>query len=216
MKRILCYGDSNTWGHNPDPAAGDLRYADEVRWTGVLQKLLKDKVTIIEEGLCGRTIMFDDPLSPDRNGSKFLNCMIQSQQPLDMIIFMLGTNDVRHIFTPSTKEIAIGMQNMVKMAQNPSIYWVGKVPEILVIAPVPVREEIAQSEFYGQYDEKSVRKSRELAKEYQSIFADMPGVQLLDAGKVAEVSVTDCIHLSRKGHENLARAVKEMVEKILF
>ena len=216
MKRILCYGDSNTWGHNPEPVGNDFRYVDNERWTGILQERLKDRVKIIEEGLCGRTIMFDDPLSPDRNGSRFLNCILQSQQPLDMIVFMLGTNDVRHIFTPSVREIAMGMQNMVKMAQNPSLYWVGNVPEILVVAPAPVREEIAQSEFYGQYDEESVRKSRLLAEAYTKIFAGMPGIQVLDAGEIAEVSEKDCIHLSKKGHESLAGAVEDIINKTLF
>ena len=215
MKRILCYGDSNTWGHNPEPEGNQFRYGDEERWTGILQKRLEGKAKIIEDGLCGRTIMFDDPISPDRNGSKFLNCCLQSHQPLDLIIFMLGTNDIRHIFTPSVKEIAMGMQNLVIAAQNPGAYWVGKVPKILVIAPAPVREEIATSDFYGLYDEVSVEKSRQLAAAYEKIFSGMSGVSLMNAGPIAEVSLRDCIHLSKKGHQALADAVTEKVEELL-
>lgn len=215
MKRILCYGDSNTWGHNPIPEGNAFRYGDEERWTGILQKQLTGKAKIIEEGLCGRTIMYDDPTAPDRNGSKFLNCCLQSQQPLDMVIFMLGTNDIRHIFTPSVKEIAMGMKNLVLAAQNPGAYWVGTVPQILVIAPAPIREEIAESDFYGLYDEESLEKSKKLASEYKKMFADMENVHFLDAGKIAEVSRGDCVHLSKKGHHALACAVYENVKKIL-
>ncbi len=215
MKRILCYGDSNTWGHNPEPTGNNFRYGDDERWSGILQTMLEGKAKIIEEGLCGRTIMYDDPVAPDRNGSKFLNTCLQSQQPLDLIIFMLGTNDIRHIFTPSVKEIAMGMQNLVITAQNPGTYWVGGVPQILVIAPAPVREEIATSDFYGMYDEVSVEKSRQLAAAYEKIFAGMPGVHLMDAGPIAEVSTGDCIHLSKKGHRALAEAVAEKVKELL-
>ena len=214
MKRILCYGDSNTWGHNPEPCGNNFRYGDNERWTGVLQRMLDGQAKIIEEGLCGRTIMYDDPVA-DRNGSRFLNCCIQSHQPLDLVIFMLGTNDIRHIFTPSVKEIAMGMDNLVKMVRNPQAYWVGKVPEVLVIVPAPVRDEIAGSEFYGMYDEESVRKSKALGKEYEKIFADVSGVTLLDAGTVAEVSVKDCIHLTGEGHRALGEAAAERVKKIL-
>ena len=196
MKRILCYGDSNTWGHNPEPCGNNFRYGDNERWTGVLQRMLDGQAKIIEEGLCGRTIMYDDPVAADRNGSRFLNCCIHSHQPL--------TNDIRHIFTPSVKEIAMGMDNLVKMVRNPQAYWVGKVPEVLVIVPAPVRDEIAGSEFYGMYDEESVRKS-----------ADVSGVTLLDAGTVAEVSVKDCIHLTGEGHRALGEAAAERVKKIL-
>ena len=118
MKRILCYGDSNTWGHNPEPCGNNFRYGDNERWTGVLQRILDGQAKIIEEGLCGRTIMYDDPVAADRNGSRFLNCCIQSHQTLDLVIFMLGTNDIRHIFPPSVKEIAMEMDNDVKMVRN--------------------------------------------------------------------------------------------------
>ncbi len=206
MKRILCYGDSNTWGHNPEPDGEDFRYGDDVRWTGILQKCLEGRAKIIEEGLCGRSIMFDDPTSPDRNGRKFLGCSLQSHQPLDLVVFMLGTNDIRHIFTPSVKEIAAGMVNLFKMARNPDTYWVGERPEVLVIVPAPVRNEIASSDFYGMYDEESVSKSKALYAAYEAALKGMEGVWLLDAGKVAEISVKDCIHLSREGHRNLGKS----------
>lgn len=107
------------------------------------------------------------------------------------------------------------MVNLVKMARNPDTYWVGERPEVLVIVPAPVRDEIASSDFYGMYDEESVSKSKALYAAYEAALKGMEGVWLLDAGKVAEVSVKDCIHLSREGHRNLGRAAVECIEEIL-
>ena len=214
MRRILCYGDSNTWGHHPMPDGTVTRYEDEVRWTGVLQECLRGKFRVIEEGLCGRTVMFDDPVAPDRNGRTFLNCCLQSHQPLDLVILMLGTNDIRHIFTPSVMEIGLGMQTLVKMAQNPELFGAGHVPKVLVITPAPVREEIRTSDFYGMYDEESVRKSRLLDQEYHRALKGMKGVYFLNAGEIAEVSKRDCIHFTEEGHAALGKAVAEKVREL--
>ena len=216
MKHILCYGDSNTWGHNPTPRGDDFRYHDDERWTGILADMLAGKAKVIEEGLCGRTIMHEDPLGPYRNGQAFLGCCLQSHMPLDLVIFMLGTNDIRHIFTPSVVEIAIGMDNLVRMTQNPMECGPFHVPKVLVIAPPPVRDEIAQSDFYGQYDEESVRKSKLLAEAYKKTFDGRPNVTVLDAGQIAEVSINDCIHMTADGHRALAQAVYEQIEKMIF
>lgn len=214
MRRILCYGDSNTWGHYPMPDGKICRYGDDVRWTGVLQECLKGEYRIIEEGLSGRTVMFDDPVTPDRNGRTFLNCCLQSHQPLDMVILMLGTNDTRHIFTPSVMEIGMGMQTLVKMAQNPEIFGAEHVPKVLVITPAPVRDEIHTSYFYGMYDEESVAKSKLLDHEYHRMLEGMQNVYFLNAGAIAEVSEGDCIHLTEAGHMELGRAVADKVREI--
>lgn len=216
MKSILCYGDSNTWGHNPQPENGDMRYPEGQRWPGILQEKLLGKAKILEEGLCGRTIMFEDPVAPYRHGGQYLGCALQTHQPLDLVILMLGTNDVRHIFTPSVKEIAMGMQNLVKKIKNADDYYNGKVPAVLVIAPAPVRNEICTSEFYGMYDEESVKKSKQLFEAYSRVLEGMEQVEVIDAGAVAEVSLEDCIHLSKKGHTDLAEAVYQNVIRMIM
>lgn len=180
-----------------------------------MQKYLGDRAVVVEEGLCGRTIMYDDPTTPHRNGRASLPCILQSQEPLDLVIFMLGTNDTRHIYTPCVKEIAMGMAGLVKMARNRDSYQTGMVPKVLVVAPAPIRDEITQSDFYGMYDEESVRKSRNLYEAYEAVFRDMEGVWLFNADKTAEVSVRDCIHLTKTGHDNLGKALAKQVESIL-
>ena len=91
MRTILCFGDSNTWG---DPPGGNGRFAWHERWTGILQSSLGDGFRVIEEGLCGRTTCFDDPFSPNRNGLAYLTVALETHCPLDLLIIMLGTNDL--------------------------------------------------------------------------------------------------------------------------
>lgn len=215
MKRILCYGDSNTWGHNPSPEDGDMRYPQEQRWTGILQEKLLGKAVILEEGLCGRTIMFEDPVAPYRHGGQFLGCVLQTHQPLDLVILMLGTNDTRHSFHASVKEIAMGIQNLVKKIKNAEEYYNGKAPDVLVIAPAPIRDEIQTSDFYGMYDEASVSKSKQLYQAYSQVLSGMNGVFLIDADTAAQVSAEDCIHLSKKGHTDLAEVVYRKVTQVM-
>ncbi len=92
MRRILCYGDSNTWGYD---AAADDRFPEEVRWTGVLQQLLGEGFRVIEEGQPGRTTVWDDPIEEHRNGKTALYSVLESQSPVDLVVLMLGTNDLK-------------------------------------------------------------------------------------------------------------------------
>lgn len=63
MRQILCFGDSNTWGLDGDSGK---RLPWGVRWTSLLQEKLGQQYHVIEEGLCGRTTIFDDPLRDGR------------------------------------------------------------------------------------------------------------------------------------------------------
>ena len=74
--RILCFGDSNTWGFNPHT---QNRFPDDVRWTGVLSRDLGARAIVIEEGLNGRTTVLDDPFQPGLNGQTYLVPCIRSQ-----------------------------------------------------------------------------------------------------------------------------------------
>ena len=106
MKHILCYGDSNTFG--TDPVRGG-RHPYEVRWTGALQRLLGGNYRVIEEGCGGRTTVFEDQLSYGRNGLKTLVPCIASHNPLDLIIIMLGTNDLKKRFQATPWDLGKAM-----------------------------------------------------------------------------------------------------------
>ena len=105
MKTILCYGDSNTWGYDP---ANQTRYPRDVRWPGVLRNGLGDGYIVIEEGLNGRTTVWDDPIELDKNGATYLRPCIQTHKPLDFVIIMLGTNDLKTRFSLPAYDIASG------------------------------------------------------------------------------------------------------------
>ncbi len=108
MKKILCYGDSNTWGHIPVTGG---RYGDDVRWTGVLQAALGEGYRVIEEGLNGRTTVHDDPIEGVyKNGKHYLIPCLESHRPLDLVIMMLGTNDLKMRFSLPPSDIARGVE----------------------------------------------------------------------------------------------------------
>lgn len=114
VKRILCFGDSNTYGYIP--GGNGRRYGPDVRWTGLLSAWLKPECLIIEEGLPGRTTVFEDPILPGRKGSDYFYPCLWSHAPLDMLLLMLGTNDCKMRFGASAKNIASGMEALVRMA----------------------------------------------------------------------------------------------------
>ena len=99
MKTIMCYGDSNTWGciplAGPQPPR---RYGPAQRWPGVLRRELGDGYWIVEEGLNGRTTVWDDPLEPFRSGKELLAPCLMTHEPIDLVIVMLGTNDLKRRF----------------------------------------------------------------------------------------------------------------------
>ena len=76
------------------PGSGE-RHAPDVRWTGVLRRRLGEGWEVLEEGMNGRTTVFDNPMSPGRNGSAYLLTCLETHKPLDLVILMLGTNDLR-------------------------------------------------------------------------------------------------------------------------
>ena len=115
MRTILCFGDSNTWG---DPPGGNGRFAWHERWTGILQDSLGNGFRVIEEGLCGRTTCFDDPFSPNRNGLAYLTVALETHCPLDLLIIMLGTNDLKANFNLSAFDISRGAASLLVAARN--------------------------------------------------------------------------------------------------
>jgi lysophospholipase L1-like esterase len=213
MRNILCYGDSNTYGLSPEWLTGNPgRHAPDVRWPGALQKLLGDDYHIIEEGLNGRTTVFDDPTSFGRCGLDFLQICIESHLPLDLIILMLGTNDCRSLFGVSPAEIAAGMGRLVQTALNPFIYMMFPVPKILIAAPVPIGEAATRLPD-GITTLESVEKSRRLAAQYEPL-AKMMGCEFIDLGAAASASPDEGIHLTAEGHGAVARAMAAKIREI--
>lgn len=206
-RQILCFGDSNTWGFNPENGE---RHPYDVRWTSVMEKALGSSYRIIVEGLNGRTTVFDDPVEPGRNGLDYLIPCLVSHKPLDAVVIMLGTNDTKHRFGLLAVDIALGMKRLVKTIQAGDYALGGKIPSVGIIAPPQVNEWIEEGPFTGAY-ESSVR----LAQEYQLI-ADELGCAFLDASEHVFCKMPDGIHLDAEAHGILGKKVAEWVGKALL
>ena len=217
-KHILCFGDSNTYGLCADPSDcldGSSRYPEEQRWTCLLQQKLGDGYLVIEEGLSGRTTCFDDPLYEGLNAMDYLYPCLKSHEPLDLLVIMLGTNDTKDRFRVSPACIALGMARLVKKAQATEC-WGGNQPNILVIAPPHIGEEMHKTEKAVIRGTGCAEKSRLLARYYQEQCA-LAGVHFLDAQAMGcQCNTVDFMHLTARGHatlaENLARVIPELLK----
>lgn len=207
MKTILCYGDSNTWGWNPATMA---RYGRDARWPGVLRNELGADYLVIEEGLNGRTTVWDDPIEGFKNGAVYLPPCLESHKPLDLVIIMLGSNDLKMRFSLSAYDIAAGVGALVDIVQKSGAGPGGVAPQILVIVPPPLGE---LSDFADMFT-GGVEKSRQLAVHYQNM-AKLFNCALLGAGAIVTSSDIDGVHLEASEHRKLGKAVAAQVRALL-
>lgn len=203
--QILCFGDSNTWGYAPVSAD---RYPADVRWTGVMAGLLGDRFRVIEEGQNGRTTVWDDPLEGGhKNGLTYLTACLESHHPIDLVILMLGTNDLKARFSLTALDIALGAERLVQTIQKSVWGPRGKAPAILLAAPPPVDPKDDAAEMFAGSKEKSV----DLARRYAEV-ATRCGCSLLDVGKIVAVDPRDGIHYSEDAHRKLGVAMANRVQ----
>lgn len=202
-KRIVCFGDSNTWGADVE---NDGRFPTELRWPCQLQKLLPTYF-IIEEGLCGRTTVFEDPINSHRKGLDYLVPCLETHSPLFGLILMLGTNDCKERFSATGKNIAQGMARLVRVAKEQTV-WIDK-PNILVIAPPPMPKEV-ESGFYAQEMGKCSEKSYTLGEHYASISKEQ-GVVFLDLNGIGKFNTKDYMHFTADSLGAVANAVAEKI-----
>lgn len=207
MYTILCFGDSNTFGSDP---AGGERYDMHTRWPGVLRDTLGDGYWIIEEGCGGRTTLWDDPIEGYKNGRNYLIPCLHSHRPLDLVVIMLGTNDLKMRFSVPAADIANSAGVLVDIVQKSEAGPSGGPPAALLIAPPPVVTLTG----FGQMFAGAEEKSRRFAVEYQRV-AEEKGCAFLDAGSVIRSSDLDGIHFEAGEHRKLGLAVAERVPKVL-
>lgn len=208
---IVCYGDSNTWGHNP---LNGNRFIKNERWPGILQGIMKSD-NIIEEGLCGRCASFLDTVKPYRHAISSLRMIMDSHQPIDIIIMMLGTNDLKACFNPNAIAITSGIKEMLHTLQNPAFYNVHmKPPKVLLIAPPHIHECYKGIErTKEQFNQQSLEVSHKLASYYQEL-ADACHCYFLDASLYAQASTIDGVHMDTENHQALAEAIYKKINSI--
>lgn len=207
MKTILCYGDSNTWGYDAQTAE---RFPPEVRWPGVLRRALGDGYSVIEEGLNGRTTVWDDPIEGYKNGKEYLIPCIESHKPLDLVIIALGTNDLKKRFSLSPCDVAAGAGVLVDIVKRSAGGPHGGPPRVLLVAP-PLVGKLTE---FAEIFEGAPEKSRRLGEHFRRVAAERQ-VPLVDAAGVVKTSDLDGIHLEPEEHRKLGEAVAIRVREIL-
>lgn len=219
-KRILCFGDSNTWGYTP--GTGD-RYSADVRWPGVLQNILGDDYCVIEDGLNGRTSVFPDPFYCYRNGIEALGPALLANYPLDLVILALGTNDLQftdargaarggrsliHAVETINEQIAAGRFWPVDERQNSQ-----RKIAILLLSPIVVHKCVKEMDPWSTLV-NGAEESATFAHWFKQV-AENQKVYFLNSADYAVPSSIDGIHMLPTSHHNLATAVAEKVKSIL-
>ncbi len=207
MKQILCFGDSNTFGLIP--GTGNL-YDWNIRWTGILDKNLREKgYRIIEEGLCGRTTVFDDSFREGRKGADILPTLLESHNPIDIVILMLGTNDCKTIYNATAETIGKGIQRLLQQIKQKS-----PQAKIILVSPIYLGQGVGEKGFDSEFDDSSVETSENLHKVYNRI-ADENEIYYLKASGYANPSPQDREHLDENGHRKLAEGLLDLLEGVI-
>ena len=213
MKTILAYGDSLTFGANPVP--GGPRHDYEDRWPTALERGLGGAARVIAEGLGGRTTVHDDWFAnADRNGARILPTLLESHSPLDLVVIMLGTNDIKPFHGRTAGEAGRGMARLAQIIRG---HYAGKLlaaPEIILVAPPPiiVGEWADMMDHFGP--DEAIATSVDLAREYKKR-ADEQKVHFFDAGTVARTDVRDGIHLDPANTRAIGEGLVPLVKQVL-
>ncbi|WP_300061490.1 GDSL-type esterase/lipase family protein [uncultured Roseobacter sp.] len=210
-RTILCFGDSNTHGTCAMRTAGDRRrHPRAERWPIVMAADLGADWEVIAEGHPGRTAVFADPIEgPHKNGQAVLPVLLETHRPLDLVIVMLGTNDLKARFGQSAHDVALGVRRLACDIQASDSGPGAAAPEVLLAAPACVREAGVLAQTFAGADAKSVEVPRLIAA-----VAERQGAHFADMSAVAEVDPVDGVHLSSAAHAAIGAALATAVREI--
>lgn len=199
-KRILCFGDSNTYGFIPE---NGLRYDENTRWTGILKKISGDEFQIIEAGGNNRTGFTDSVDGENFTGYKLLTALLEND--LYAVILAVGTNDLQKFYYNDENDIKNGLENLIKIinSKNPDI-------KIILLSPTNITRNILKSYFALMFDEISIKKSLKMSEIYKRV-AQKHNCIFIDLNDVAKVSDTDGLHFAPESHRAIADKVYEVL-----
>ncbi len=200
MRRILCFGDSNTYGHSPD----GTRYDESVSWPGVLATMLGDKFEVVTEAKNGRTVAFDDPYMDGCNGMSDIEECLERHAPIDLIIIMLGTNDLKKHFEATPRDISDNLLEMCNLIKEKTD------ANILLASPMLLGDQIEFSPLHLEFGRQAVDYSFDLAPEIERVAKEV-NADFIDLAIVAVVSDVDCLHLVPEEHAKVAQAMHKKV-----
>ena len=200
MKKIICYGDSNTFGFKTDDFT---RYGEDIRWTCLLQKNLGDGYEVINEGMCDRTGFVNNPKGELFSAPKHFPEFIKKSGNIDLLILWIGTNDLQFLYNISLGSIERGVENWIKLAKT-------KAKKILIISPVILNENILKGAFNYQFDNESINKSKNVGKIYKR-FADLYNCKFFDINTIVNPSDIDGLHYNSNSHRIIANNLSEFI-----
>jgi lysophospholipase L1-like esterase len=210
MKTILCYGDSLTWGYN---AEGPSRHRLEDRWPSVLQAALGPAVHVVADGLNGRTTAFDDDLAgADRNGARTLPTSLVTHGPLDLVIILLGANDMKPWIHGNPLAAKQGISRLIDIIHGHDVPPGGGIPKILIVSP-PVVSRTTNAEFKEMFAGGDSASAR-LAPLYAAL-AELTGCGFFDAGTVAKTTPLDGVHLDAENTRAIGKALAPVARTML-
>ena len=211
-KHIVCFGDSNTHGYC---ALTNGRFSEEERWTCLLGQLLGEDYLVLEEGLSGRTTCFDDPVHEGLSGLDYIYPCLMSHAPVDLLVIMLGTNDTKERFGSSAACIALGLKGLVAKAVATTDCWGTHGPRILIVVPKTIDKEYESTAVGATMGRGCAEKSEGLIAEYKTI-ANLTNCFYFDANEVvAENNHIDYMHLTKEGHQSLAKVLSGLIPSLL-
>lgn len=205
MKKIICYGDSNTSGYDPKQTNG-LRYDENTRWTSLLQKNLGDEYEIINEGIPNRTGFVNNPDGFQFSAPKHFPKMISQTENFDILILSLGTNDLQFQYDISFGAIEKGLETLINLAQE-------KAKKIIIIPPVILDERILKGFFSYQFDETSIVKSRKIGRIFRHL-ANVYNCDYFDINKFTTPSDADGLHYDEASHKLIADKLTEFISNL--
>jgi lysophospholipase L1-like esterase len=209
LPTVVCYGDSNTYGFDPVTRG---RFPRDVRWPGVVAAELAAVAHIVEEGLGARTTVWDSPFAPGRDGRAYLVPCLESHAPVDVVVIMLGTNDLKSVYRLSAADVAAGAASLVDVALASRAGPDGGPPRVLLVSPPRLGPTTAISAVWGFGEAQEA--SAHLASHYRTAAGEL-GCSFLDADALVAMHPADGVHLDAEGHALLGRAIAAEARALL-
>lgn len=203
MKKILCFGDSNTYGYIPNNGA---RYDKNTRWTGVLSLLSHGKFEIIEDGCNNRTAFVANPAGKIFTGYEILPELLTAD--FDAVVLAIGINDTQFLYNLSSIEIASGVEKLINIVKVKS-----PQAKILLVAPSILTDDVLNGNFACLFDKTSIEKSRQLPLLYKKI-AEKQNIEFFDLNSVAKTSSLDGLHYAPEQHLKIAQAIFTILSEL--
>ncbi len=202
MKKILCYGDSNTFGFIPENCK---RYDKDSRWSGILSEILKENYQVIEEGMNNRTGFFKNPEGLKQSGGEYLSVFLQNHRNLDICIISLGTNDAQFFYNLDENSTKNGLQNLIDSVREVNIKT-----NIIIVPPVKITENILHSGFSMMFNRESIDKINKVFPIFEQI-AKENNCLYFDFNQITSPAQKDGLHYTKESHTIIANKLAEFI-----